>query len=65
MDSHLPRYPVTLEIDAHVHHGTNWDAGTILTVATGMGGKSRQVGTIPDETLAKQLLAELVKEGNA
>jgi len=29
------------------------------------GGKSRQVGTMPAEDLAKQLLRELVKEGKA
>jgi hypothetical protein len=40
-------------------------AGKILTVSTGSGGKSRQVGTTPVEVLAKQLLQELAKEGKA
>jgi hypothetical protein len=36
-----------------------------ITVSTGLGGKSRQVGSTPVEALAKQLLQELAKEGNA
>jgi hypothetical protein len=40
-------------------------AGKILTVSTGTGGKSKQVGTIPADTLAEQLLRELAKQGKA
>jgi hypothetical protein len=60
-----PRYPVTCEIDGNAHRGTYWIAGKILTVSTGNGGKSRQVGTSLAEDLAKQLLQELAKEGKA
>ena len=45
--------------------GPYWVAGKILTVSTGMGGKSKQVGTTPPETLAKLLLQKLAKEGKA
>jgi hypothetical protein len=40
-------------------------AGKILTVATGGGGKSKQVGTMEAGELAVQLLLELVKAGKA
>src|SRR5450759_5076308 len=65
MDKNPSRYQVSCEIDGKSHHGTYWVAGKILTVSTGMGGKSTQVGAMPAETLAKQLLAELAKEGKA
>ena len=65
MDQTPPRYPVITEIDGTKFKGTYWVAGKILTVSTGMGGKSRQVGTTPAEDLAKQLLQELAKEGKA
>ena len=61
----LPRYPITCEIDGKTHKGTYWVAGKILTVSTGLGGKSKQVGTMELEALAKQLLLELVKAGKA
>ncbi len=65
MDQTPPRYPVTCEIDGKTYKGTYWTAGKILTVSTGMGGKSKQVGTTPAGALAKQLLQELAKEGKA
>lgn len=65
MDQNPPRYPVTYEIDGRAHRGTYWVAGKILTVSTGMGGKSRQVGSTPVETLAQELLRELAREGKA
>jgi len=65
MDKTPPRYPVTCEIDGKTHQGTYWIAGKILTVSTGMGGKSRQVGSTPAELLAQDLLRELAKEGKA
>ena len=65
MDLSPPRYPVACEIDGKTHKGTYWIAGKILTVSTGLGGKSKQVGSTPAEALAKQLLKELAKEGKA
>jgi len=65
MDQNPRRYPVTCEIDGKAHRGVYWVAGKILTVATGMGGKSTQVGSMPAEVLAKRLLKELAKEGKA
>jgi hypothetical protein len=65
MDREPPRYPVTCEIDGKTYRGTYWVAGKILTVSTGMGGKSKQVGLMPTETLAEQLLRVLVEEGKA
>jgi hypothetical protein len=59
------RHTVTCEIDGKTRRGTYWIAGKILTVSTGMGGKSRQVGSTPTEILAQELLRELVKEGKA
>lgn len=61
----LPRHPVTCEFDSRTHKGTYWVAGKILTVATGWGGRSRQVGSMQPELLARQLLLELVKAGKA
>lgn len=61
----LPRHPVTCEFDGETHKATYWVAGKILTVATGRGGNSKQVGTMEPEVLAKQLLLELVKAGKA
>ena len=61
----LPRYPITCEIDGKTHKGTYWVAGKILTVSTGLGGKSKQVGTMESEGLARQLLLELLKAGKA
>ncbi len=63
MDQTLPRYQVICEIDGKTHRGTYWIAGKILTVSTGMGGKSRQVGSTPAEILAQELLRDLAKEG--
>ena len=60
-----PRHPITCEVDGETHKGTYWVAGVILTVSTGGGGKSTQVGTMEPEVLAKQLLLDLVKAGKA
>ena len=65
MDKNPLRYPVTCEIDGKAHRGTYWIAGKILTVATGIGGKSPQVGSTPAEALAKRLLQDIAKEGKA
>ena len=65
MDKTPRRYPVTCEIDGKARRGTYWVAGKILTVSTGMGGKSRQVGSTPAEILAQELLRELAREGKA
>jgi hypothetical protein len=47
MDQAPPRHPVTTEIDGNAHRGTYWIADKTLTVSTGMGSKSRQVGLAP------------------
>ena len=65
MDKYPLRYPVTCDVDGKTHHGTYWVAGKIMTVSTGMGGKSTQVGSTTNELLAKRLLGEMVKEGKA
>jgi len=65
MDKTPRRYPVTCEIDGKTRKGTYWIAGKILTVSTGSGGKSRQMGSAPAEILAQELLRELAKEGKA
>ena len=65
MDNDPPRYAVTCEIDGKTYRGTYWVAGKILTVSTGKGGKSKQVGSTPTETLAEQLLGALAEEGKA
>jgi hypothetical protein len=59
------RHPITCEFGGETHKATYWVAGKILTVATGRGGKSKQVGTMEPEVLARQLLLELVKAGKA
>jgi hypothetical protein len=64
-DTPPPRHQITCESDGKTHKGTYWVAGKILTVATGGGGKSKQVGTMEPQELAKQLLLELVKAGKA
>jgi hypothetical protein len=65
MDNDPPRNPVTCQVDGKTHRGTYWVAGKILTVSTGKGGKSKQVGAMPTEVLAEQLLRVLVEEGKA
>ena len=65
MEMNVPRNPVTCEIDGKTYRGTYWVAGKILTVSTGMGGKSKQVGAMPASVLAMQLLSHLAKEGKA
>ena len=66
MDSAPPtRHPVTCDVDGKLHQGTYWVARTILTVATGLGGVSRQVCKTEPEALAVQLLTELVWAGKA
>jgi len=64
-DKYPQRYRVACEIDGKEYRGTYWVAGKILTVSTGMGGKSRQVGSMHPETLAKQLLGFMAKDGKA
>lgn len=59
----LPRHSVICEFDSKTHKGTYRVAGKILTVATGGGGRSRQVGALQPELLARELLLELVKTG--
>ena len=61
----LPRYTITCETDGKTHKGIYWVAGKILTVSTGLGGKSNRVGTMEPEALAKRLLLELVEAGKA
>jgi len=65
MERTPPRNSVTCEIDGKTYRGTYWVAGKILTVSTGMGGKSTQVGSTTPETLAEQLLRKLATEGKA
>ncbi|MCX7140558.1 MAG: hypothetical protein NT123_05525 [Proteobacteria bacterium] len=65
MDQSPPRYPVTIEIKGKAYKGTYWIAGKILTVSTGKGGKSRQVGSTPADALAAELLQQLAQEGKA
>ena len=65
MEKNPPRNSITCEIDGRTYRGTYWVAGKILTVSTGMGGKSKQVGSTPAATLAEQLLRELAKQGKA
>jgi len=60
MDNTPVRNPIICEIDGKVYRGTYWVAGKILTVSTGMGGKSKQA-----ETLAAELLQQLAKDGKA
>jgi hypothetical protein len=65
MDFYIKRHPITCEIDSKTYRGTYWVAGRILTVATGMAGKSRQVGSTAHEVLARQLLEVMAKDGKA
>ena len=65
MDQTPARHPVTCEIDGKTYKGSYWVAGKILTVSTGLGGKSRQVGSMPTGDLAAELLQQLAREGKA
>ena len=65
METQIQRHPITCQIESRTYAGTYWVAGKILTVATGKGSKSRQVGAIPQEVLAKELLGFLAQEGKA
>ncbi len=59
------RHPVFCDIDGITYRAIYWVAGKILTVSTGKGGKSKQIGSTKPETLAKQLLGLLAKDGKA
>lgn len=59
------RQPVSVDLDGKVHNGTYWVAGKIITVTNGKGAKSTQTGKNAPGSLAKQLLLELAKAGNA
>ena len=61
----IQRHSITCEVEGKVYKGTYWVAGKILTVATGMAGKSRQVGSMAAAVLARQLLELLAKDGMA
>ncbi len=61
----VPRHRITREVNGKTHRGIFWVAGQILTVSTGLGGKSKLVGKLEPEVLAKQLLLEMVKTGKA
>ncbi|MCX7143614.1 MAG: hypothetical protein NT123_21720 [Proteobacteria bacterium] len=65
MEDTPARNPISCEINGKVYRGTYWVAGKILTVATGMGGKSKQLGSTSAETLAAELLQHLAKDGKA
>ena len=65
MDDTPSRNPVTCELEGKTYRGTYWVAGKILTVATGMGGKSKQAGRASPHALAEQLLQQLAREGKA
>ena len=65
MDHTPPRSPVTCDFDGKTYRGTYWVAGKILTVSTGLGGKSKQVGSKSAEALAVQLLRQMAQEGKA
>jgi hypothetical protein len=65
MEKTPPRNPVTCEVDGKTYRGTYWIAGKILTVSTGMGGKSEQVGSTVPQALAERLLQQLAREGKA
>ena len=64
-DKYPQRHPVFCDIDGINYRGTYWVAGKILTVSTGMGGKSKQVGAMKPLDLAKQLLGLMAKDGKA
>ena len=64
-DKYPLRHAITCEIEGKSYRGNYWVAGKILVVSTRMGGKSRQVGNILPEALAKQLLEFLAREGKA
>lgn len=64
-DKNTPRHRFACEIDGKEYQGTYWIAGKIMTVSTGLGGKSRQIGDKRPEALAIQLLGVLAREGKA
>ncbi|MBL8490529.1 MAG: hypothetical protein JNM82_07095 [Rhodocyclaceae bacterium] len=65
MDKQPERFPVSCEFEGRTCKGTWWIAGRIMTVATGLGGKSDRVGPEPAERQAQALLMELAKAGKA
>ena len=64
-DKYPQRFPVSCEFDGKKYRGNYWVAGKILTVSTGMGGKSRQVGSSQPEALARELLTYMARDGKA
>ena len=65
MNFNIPRHPVTIELNGRTYSAIYWVAGKIITVATGSGGKSTQVGPNRPEDVAKRLLEQLARAGKA
>jgi hypothetical protein len=60
-----PSIPVLIELKGETYHGTYTVVGGMITVSTGFGSKTTQVGGTPVEALAMLLLSELVNEDKA
>ena len=58
-------HPTSIVIDVKAYTGTYTVAAKIITVSTGMGSKTTQVGGASAVFLARKLLGELVREGKA
>lgn len=56
-------HPVEVTVGGVKHTGQYWVDRKILTVSSEFGPKSTQVGSLPPDFLAKQLLRELVQSG--
>ncbi len=54
---------VAIEVNGKTHMAFYVVAKKIITVSTGLGSKSTQLGSLPPEHLARILLRELIQEG--
>lgn len=56
---------VAIEVSGKTYTASYAVTKKIITVSTGLGSKSTQLGSLPPEHLARILLRELIQEGKA
>jgi hypothetical protein len=57
--------PVSIEVNGKTYNGTYTVDGSIISVSFALGSKRTQIGGSSPESLARVMLCELIREGNA
>jgi hypothetical protein len=56
---------VSIEVNGKTYNGTYTVDGSIISVSFALGSKRTQIGGSSPESLARVMLCELIREGNA